>query len=568
MTNYQLGDRLELDVVGLKKNSAGAEFLLVRDEERTYPVYNLIKCQHESQPDKIYVAVYSIDAFGKVKFRQDLKRVLEDHYSVDSLAPFNVTDIKDDTNGHPYYLLEDDFAEHRFYIRGEQKYQIGDSCILEVKGVDDKGFLLLAEHQTVEISQPAAAPAAPAAKPANVVISNTVSYGPESTTVEYKSSIVYDPKTSLPDIAAQTANIITELAALMNTDGGKLIIGVNDKTQVVTGIERDYPHLNDDDQDSFSYQQNTDGYEQKLRHVLNYLCPTLAGSLVEFKFKSKNGHDYLVIEVKRADRPIWVRAQGAQGSFLYIRQGNRRKTIYGEELTNFIFRRMKESVDAMAGGAQAVAQLDTEKLEEILRKIINEKKQQDVKLPPAPQKEIDYWVVWEADGPWRRQNEKAASCFMQLPFYRGLSNPTLVFCYDNTRVVTMEWKKVRYKVNLNKVQPSLWNKDLKPTHIFLADINDLLLIRSLDHNGVEAIKLHALTDFSPVEKGGAKGSPVLPGNTSVKQYAMLDAMHLHAVSGLVCTKEDRSKTTGTPVNTASDVLAKQIAYAEELLKTM
>jgi len=563
MTNYQVGDNLELEVVGLRTNGVGSEFLLVRDDERTYPIYNVLKCQHESQPDKLYVVCTMVDAFGKVKFRQDIKRVMEEHYAAGTLGAFNVTDVKDDTNGHSFYLIEDDFAEHRYYIHGEQKYQIGDSCILEIKGVDSKGFLKLEEHTAAPAPAPAAAPAQAAG---NVLSTNTVTYGPESTTVEYKSSIVYDPRTSTADIAAQAANIITELAALMNTEGGKLIIGVNDKTQVVTGIEQDYPHLNDDDQDSFTYQQNNDGYEQKLRHVLNYLCPTLAGSLVEFKFKSKNSHDYCVIEVKRADRPIWVRGQQGQGSFLYIRQGNRRKTIFGEELTNFIFRRMKESVDAMAGGAQAVAQLDTDKLEEILRKIINEKKHVDITLPPAPQREIDYWVVWEGDGSWRRQNDKADSCFMQVPFYKNMSNPTLVFCYPNTRVVTMEWKKVRYKVNLKKVQNSLWNKDLAPTNIFIAEVNDLLMIRSLDHNGQESIKLHALTDFSAVATGGAQGSPILPGSTSIQQYAMIDARHLHAVSGLVCAKADRSKALGTPVNTASNALAKQIAYVEELLK--
>ena len=50
-----------------------------------------------------------------------------------------VKDVKEDRNTNAtYYELEDDFTSHRFYFEGEQKYQKGDSCILEVAGINDK----------------------------------------------------------------------------------------------------------------------------------------------------------------------------------------------------------------------------------------------------------------------------------------------------------------------------------------------------------------------------------------------------------------------------------------------
>lgn len=559
MKDYQLGECCELEVVGMRPNGIGQERLYVRDEDREYPIKNLLKCQYTSIPETMYVVVSMIDQFGHVCFKQDIKRVIEEHYTGRDFGAFNVTDIKTDNNGYSYYLIEDDFAEHRYYFRGEPKYQIGGICVLDIVGVNEEGFLQFREHEYTP--EPVPAPTQ-----TNKVIrsTNTVPYGDESTTLEYKTSMVFNPNTSQPDITYQTTNIVIGLAALMNTEGGKLIIGVRDD-KVIVGIENDYEHLNDDDQDTFNYRANRDGFELKLRHVLNYLCPTLAGSLVEFQFKSKNNHEYVVIDVKRADRPIWVRAQAGQGSVMYIRQGNRRKTIYGEELTNFIFRRMKESVESMVGGAQSVAQLDTEKLEEILRRIINLNKHQDVQLPPPPQRTIDYWVVWDEDGRWWRQREPADACFKQVPFYTGLSNPRLVFCYGNNKVVTMDWKKVRSGVNLNKVRASLWNTNT-PTHIFIADTNDLLCIKSHDCHGTESIKLHALTDFSPVENGGAQGASILPENTEVLSYAMVDAEHLHAVNGLRCKKADRSRSCGVPVTTEAAELSKQIAYIEQLLK--
>jgi hypothetical protein len=90
--------------------------------------------------------VKSIDVFGKIKFQQDEGRLNREHYQEGKFYAFEVTDVKEDFHTKStFYILEDDFTTHRMFFKGDQKHQIGDSCILEVAGFNEKGNLKLKE---------------------------------------------------------------------------------------------------------------------------------------------------------------------------------------------------------------------------------------------------------------------------------------------------------------------------------------------------------------------------------------------------------------------------------------
>ena len=146
--NYEVGKQYEMKVVDIRKDSAGHDFIVLHDDDpnKEYRVYNILKCQLDSLPDTMYVMVKSIDVFGKIKFAQDIARLNKEHYHEGKLYAFDVIDVKEDLNTNAtYYELEDDFTTHRFYFNGDQKYQKGDSCILEVAGINEKGNLKLKE---------------------------------------------------------------------------------------------------------------------------------------------------------------------------------------------------------------------------------------------------------------------------------------------------------------------------------------------------------------------------------------------------------------------------------------
>lgn len=122
---YQLNQQIELPVRDLRiDTNTGAEYAVVYDDEREYRIYNLLKCQAESLPEKMYLKVCAVSAFG-YKLRQDEGRLFQEHYQVDKLYAFEVKDVKEDHNSDkPYYIIEDDFASHHYYFHDEQKYQI------------------------------------------------------------------------------------------------------------------------------------------------------------------------------------------------------------------------------------------------------------------------------------------------------------------------------------------------------------------------------------------------------------------------------------------------------------
>lgn len=562
---FEIGQTYEMKVRGIDCDTNGNDYISVvsddkGDENKDYRVYNFTKGYYDELPQTIYVYVKYIDAFGRVKLLQDQPRTMQEHYEQGKMYPFHITGIEDDSKGHSYYRIEDDFAEQRYYFSGEPKHGIGDNLVLEVSGiVESNGYLLFKEVKPANRVAPT-----PADNVQRIDGNGRyyATYGPESKTVEYKTSIVFPPNgEGEADIDKQILNIVKALTAMMNADGGKLIIGVHDRTQEILGVEKDYPYLDSGDIDkyagSYSDKNHEDSYKRKILNAVRTQSGTYAGSLLKIDRKEKGGKDYYVVEVAKADKPIWMR-----GNKLYQRQDGSSEPLWGEELTQFIFNRMQSSVQALSGGQMPTG----ETIDKLLRELINKRHSSDVVLPPAPTREVDYWVVWDDKGAWHRQRDKAASCYLQLPVYKNMSNPVLLLCYKNAkRVAAMNWTDVRKGTRMNALQPSLWNTDAQEIpEMFIAESRDYLAIHSIDHNGTECMKLLAIGDFNTVQTRGAAGVSILPDNAKVISFKVIDVQYYPSVKDLLVTKTRRARELGTPINTASKQLAEQINYLRSI----
>ncbi|MDY4148450.1 MAG: ATP-binding protein [Paludibacteraceae bacterium] len=563
--NFEVGQTYEMKVRGIDRDTNGNDYISVvsddkGDEKKDYRVYNFTKGYYDELPQTIYVYVKYIDAFGKVRLYQNQARTLQEHYDRGKMYPFHITGIEDDSKGHSYYRIEDDFAEQRYYFSGEPKHGIGDDLVLEVSGiVESNGYLLFKEVKPANRVAPTPADNVQRIDGDGKYYAN---YGPESKTVEYKTSIVFPPNgDGEADIDKQILNIVKALTAMMNAEGGKLIIGVHDRTQEILGVEKDYPYLDSGDIDkyagSYSDKNHEDSYKRKILNAVRAQSGTYAGSLLKIDRKEKGGKDYYVIEVTKADKPIWMR-----GNKLYQRQDGSSEPLWGEELTQFIFTRMQSSVQALSGGQMPTG----ETIDKLLRELINKRHSSDVVLPPAPTREVDYWVVWDDKGAWYRQRDKAASCYLQLPVYKNMSNPVLLLCYKNAkRVAAMNWTDVRKGTRMNALQPSLWNTDAQEIpEMFIAESRDYLAIHSIDHNGTECMKLLAIGDFNTVQTRGASGVSILPDNAKVISFKVIDVQYYPSVKDLLVTKTRRARELGTPINTASKQLAEQINYLRSI----
>lgn len=567
---YQLNQQIELPVRDLRVDTnTGAQYAVVYDDEREYRIYNLLKCQAESLPEKMYLKVCSVSTFG-CKLRQDEGRLIMEHYQEGKLYIFEVTDIKEDHNSDtPYYIIEDDFARHHYYFHDEQKYQIGNDCILEVKGFTDKGFLKLAEPKRLKDLN--------VEKPIEVKDDSTenrlsqfwnslpVLDVEENETLELKASIVFPPDTKgVANIDKQLYNILKEITAFMNTNGGALLIGIHDKSKKVIGIEGDYEHLNDgEDEYAGTYKKDIDGYELKIRNTMDKLCPSVASSLTKIEFPKIDGHVYCKVTVSSARRPIFL-----SGTQLWVRQGNRLKKLVGDEITFFITERMELSIKDIIdveGLSFSGTSLTEDQLRDVLHKIINERKVSTIAPPPPSLKEVDYWIVWNNDSTWCRQRQKADGDVLQVPVYKGMSDPFVVFCYDNNRINTVKLSVLRRGVNLNTTQKNGWcSGNGKPKCVFVAEPSCFVVIQSVDFNSIEYVKLHALTDFTPTSAAKNSGAPILPDSNKVISYAIIGAEHCKQVSHLIGTKAGRSKEQGIP--TTSPALSNEIEYLQKIGK--
>lgn len=578
---YELGKQYEMNVVDIRKDSAGNDYIALHDDDpyKEYRIYNILKCQFDELPKTLYVKVKSIDSFGKVKLVQDEARLVKEHYEIGKLYAFEVTDVREDFNSKaPYYIIEDDFKEHHYYYQGEQKYNVGGHCILEVEGFTDKGFLKFKEVKHVDSVDVESAIESPMQ---NRVVSSTetslsalwadrpVLEGiDEGQTCELKRSIVYPAGgDNAPNIDKQISVIIKELTAFMNTDGGVLYIGVHDKTKKVIGIQNDFAHLKEGEEDQYAdqYSHNIDGYELKIRNTVDKYCQCLANSLITFEFPELGGYVYCKITVKAARRPIFFK-----GTQLCIRQGNRIKTLKGDEITFFITERMTISIKEVLDTDDIVVNnnggFDVEAMKKAMQDLINERRAIPTDLPtPRKLEEIDYWIIWYDNATWKRSRNRSeeVGVYIQVPVYKAMSDPIVAFCYKSGKVNTMKLSEFRKGVNLDRLQNNGWYAKESPANIFIMHASDFLVGYSIDSNGIESVKLHSISDYATTKSAANQGSPFTPDGCVIKTFATLGAEHKKKVEHLIVTKSLRSRNAGTPL--ASLPLKDEIEYLEKTL---
>lgn len=147
----------------------------------------------------------------------------------------------------------------------------------------------------------------------------------ESHTLEFKETLEYSIHTNerTPGLAKSSLKTI---AAFLNADGGTLLIGVSDAGEV-KGITRDL---------QFVRGNNRDGFEQKLRSLINdHFDPSPLGD-VEIRFEDLQEGTVCQINVEKSSEPV------AYDNDFYIRDGNGTRKLEGRALTDWIQRRTQQ----------------------------------------------------------------------------------------------------------------------------------------------------------------------------------------------------------------------------------
>lgn len=174
----------------------------------------------------------------------------------------------------------------------------------------------------------------------------------EGKTVEFKKSIIFSAKTHEPG-EDRISEIAETCAAFMNTEGGELYLGVDDKG-FVTGIEGDLAYLekasihglNGETDEEYSYSATPDGFQRKLINAIKmYISTDAATNLIDGPFfitDEKSGLTYAKLTVKAVEKPgvIYFGSKwyGAPKR-VFVRIGASTEFLEGEDLVTFIQKR-------------------------------------------------------------------------------------------------------------------------------------------------------------------------------------------------------------------------------------
>ena len=143
----------------------------------------------------------------------------------------------------------------------------------------------------------------------------------EGKTLEFKSSLRWDyyqdkVNKDLEKVIAKT------IAALLNTEGGSLLIGVKDDGEIL-GLENDYNTL----------RGGKDEFLQKLVQVVNNYIGENNHAFIEPGFFEAGGKEVCRVKVDKSPRPVYLDDNG--NNKFYVRTQNSSRELTGEEADRY-----------------------------------------------------------------------------------------------------------------------------------------------------------------------------------------------------------------------------------------
>ncbi len=144
----------------------------------------------------------------------------------------------------------------------------------------------------------------------------------ESSNLEFKTTLQWDVVQRQINKGLRLS-VLKTIAAFMNSDGGTLIIGVEDNGAVY-GLDDD---LN-------TVQQSTDKYLQLLFALIAENMGPQYSALVKVRIEPINGKQVCVVDVDKAPEAVFV--AGQRGKEFYIRVGNTTRALDPEQAVSYI----------------------------------------------------------------------------------------------------------------------------------------------------------------------------------------------------------------------------------------
>jgi hypothetical protein len=147
--------------------------------------------------------------------------------------------------------------------------------------------------------------------------------GDESDLVEFKATLRYDLHTK--EVNKKLEHVVAKtVAAFMNSEGGTLLIGVDDKTKDVLGLDNDFSTLK---------KQNLDGFQLQINSVLNKYVGAEYNSHMNVSFPAHNNVTICQVSVSKSSSPVFVTSEGSE--YFYIRQSGSSEPLSREQQSKY-----------------------------------------------------------------------------------------------------------------------------------------------------------------------------------------------------------------------------------------
>jgi hypothetical protein len=499
-----------------------------KDTYRVPPFDYQLEWEPYNLPKILNCYVISVNEFGLPLLAQVRKEVLAHNYTEEGTEyAFKLVAKRHDPNTSAlFYELHDVFGlTHRYYPKAEeQEREIAEIFSLVFNGIDErannKSYLKLAPYEE---------------KKALSVLTQTdlindFTLGEEGEFIEFKSTIVFPAGSIEPDIDQQMIIICKTIAGFMNKSGGELFIGVND-TGRISGISQDFNYLNSSKVDSYTYHQNNDGYENKIRASVKNLLGNTANANIQISFLNHEGINYCKIGIKEVLKPIFLNQ-----SKVYQRAGNMTQLLKGDEIVWFIEERFRKRIGQEGA---VVPPSKPESIDEISEETENS---QDINSSESlisilkadsTDEKIWYWMHFYQDGTWSFDTKpsQAIDKIYELAIPSSLKNERLIMAYKNGCVnVVIPYDQIKPKGkngrklrNKNHRYSNGWNTNSEIVSMFCVDRKDLLVFESQKTDGTEWVKIHNANAIS------VHGTLHLAGNVLVNPNLEAKLMAIHAL---------------------------------------
>ena len=147
--------------------------------------------------------------------------------------------------------------------------------------------------------------------------------------LEFKTSFRWDANQNKVNKNLEKATMKT-IAAFLNSEGGQLILGVNDSGNI-TGLDNDYRSLP---------KPNADGFQNHFTNVFHSIIGPEFRQFVNLSIHKVGDKECCLVRVAFSDRPVYLKLD-VGGEEFYIRTGNGTTGLKLSEATSYIDSRWK-----------------------------------------------------------------------------------------------------------------------------------------------------------------------------------------------------------------------------------